>query len=165
MKGFLEVDFIFALAIFLVFFVFISIAVSGNFGNYKSAVYEDVFESKVRSVSNFLIFSPGQPENWSSNYSNVSEIGFSYFYNNRSYPNLIDIKKINAAKNMSYANLTSLMGVKDFKIVLYDLDYNTNYTLGGDSMRKKTTSVDRFVAIRNSFWNISRGKFTVTVWD
>lgn len=165
MKAFIEIDMTASMALFALFMVFTSAAIADNIGKYKSAVYDDIRESDARNIANFILFSPGQPVNWNKNTSNVTELGLSYYYDGRSYPSMLDFKKVNALSNVSYGLLKNFTGSKDIKIIIQDITFNKTYSFGSDSQRKALTSVERYVALRYSLSNISKAKMTVMIWN
>lgn len=163
MKGFTETDMVVSLALFLIFLMVISVSLTSHFSSFKSGNDEEILESQARDTINMMVKSPGFPKNWENDVNSIESFGLSYHsYFTRA--NLLDFRKINASNSVAYDDLVSILDLKDVKIIIEDIDLNVSYVIGSDSNRKNLVSLERYVAIRYSYHNVSKGKINVIQW-
>lgn len=123
-KGYLQIDFAFAIFIFFLFFYIIYIKYDTFYISEIDSFNENKVIYSARDICNSFIHTSGYPLNWDGNGTNLKMIGIKNFNNN----------ELNGTK-LSYYDLTNYFSILDsfgrdldfIKISIDGITTNTNY--------------------------------------
>lgn len=112
-KGYLQIDFTFAAAIFLIFFS-IMYGVFNNFTNaQEDSLIISSFQDQAESICHQLISTTGQPQNWIDNTTLADFVGFKS--DNSSW---INNSRLNAFNSSTYFDIYDSMNLDEFLYVV-----------------------------------------------
>jgi hypothetical protein len=104
------------------------------------------YKSKAVDACNMLLKTPGSPEYWERIggvvTANLSSLGFAH------EPNVLEITKLEAFKNLSYGDAGRLLGLsgQDYNIRILSLDGKNKYLLGNQTIEAKI-SIERMAVL------------------
>ena len=123
-SGYLQIDYAFALLIFLLFIYIISI----KYNNYNNSVYDSTIQNQKifmsRDICQLLISNSGLPMSWDGNISKFEMIGLKNNNNN----NFLNSTKINYYNNLSNYQVISSSISKDYLIKINIIGLLSNIT-------------------------------------
>ena len=123
-KGYVQIDFTFAVFIFFTFFL----SVYGLY-DYKLNSYDDTMKinslnSKSRDICYLLAYTPGIPTNWESSVPSTNLIGLKVNGLNHT----IDSSKLSSLNSTDFFTIQSILNITDFyRISIKGLETNTSY--------------------------------------
>lgn len=124
-KGFLQIDFAFAILIFIsVFFIFYQFYDSYNINSQKDLTSNILLSDSI-DICNLLISTPGYPQNWEDNISSVVFIGMKNITSNT-----LSTQKVANFTSSNYIQLIDTLKFNDTKYVnikIIGVNNNTNY--------------------------------------
>jgi|GEM_PF-2365341 len=127
-KGSVDYDFILSIALFTI--AYISLFTLLPYINISSVNSEDNLIQESNYLSTILVKYPGYPKNW-TNTNNMISIGLSYYDNISSYPNILDLNKINQITTTSCNSLKPKTDVTTNFIINIKLNNGSNYNCTG----------------------------------
>lgn len=100
-------------------------------------------ETELIGASEILVKSPGFPEDWETNSSNVTVLGLA------SEPNMLNAAKLSNFTNLSYSHLRELLGLShEFSFAVQDQTGNLLYAVGNSSAgTSSSVTMTRFAVL------------------
>ena len=107
------------------------------------------------SASDLLLKSPGVPNIWEQNTSNIKSIGLS----SQSSQNVLSASKIDNFTSLPYSTIQSLLGMSghEFYFLIEDTNGNQLYSVGNNTISgDRSVSITRYAILNNQ---IVRARF------
>ena len=102
-------------------------------------------DSRAIDISEMLVHSPGQPENWTSEPLNAQSIGFAR------KQNLLDWNRVAAFSSLPYANAKQLLGTDHEFLVIIETPDGARYaTIGHDENSTRAVEVVRMAILNET---------------
>ncbi|MDA3856504.1 MAG: hypothetical protein PF569_09695 [Candidatus Woesearchaeota archaeon] len=123
-KGYLQIDFVFAILVFFMFFFVIYSSYSSYSSNFEKTVIYSEIEIDSRDLCFFLVNTNGNPVNWELDIYNVNFLGL------RSSSNYsLDSLKIAEFNDVNYHSILDVLGLDDsnLNIMIKGLSSNSTY--------------------------------------
>ena len=123
-KGYIQIDFAFALLIFTVFIIFIFNYYSSYMNQHEKMIIQNKMEITAEDLCNLLVNSQGVPRNWESNLSTLKILGLK---NKSTYS--LNPSKVSRLLSGNYLNITKNLN-DEFIYGIKIVGVNTNTTYG-----------------------------------
>ena len=136
------------LFIAIVIFTIIMSIIIISWGRYTAKLDDrlnyDEMQSRAFQISNLLVKSQGSPSNW-ENGGNAESLGLA------SRDRILSSSKVDAFANLSYGNITKLLGIRnyDFYFKLKDFENNTLVLVGNIPAGNFAVNLRRYVIYEN----------------
>ncbi len=118
-RGFIEVEFIISVMLFLTVIVFIVVSISREIPSLENRANIDNIRANGYAVSQLLLFDKGEPQDWGAlaGYDKIRRIGLS-----SGEPYILSMNKINKLENfcrdMGYQNLMAMFNQNEINITV-----------------------------------------------
>lgn len=118
-RGFIEVEFIISVMLFLTVIVFIVVSISREIPSLENMANIDNIRANGYAVSQMLLFDKGEPQNWGAltEYDRIKRIGLS-----SGEPYILSMDKINNLENFcrdrGYQNLMAMFNQNEINITV-----------------------------------------------
>ena len=158
-KGFLQIDFAFALLIFFILFFLTYTFYNSYLENLSEDMKSKVFTADSQDICNMLISTPGYPGNWENDISSLVFIGMKNISANYS----LDSLKIAEFTSENYINITDKLYLEDefVNIKIIGLETNTSYLNFGGELSSYSFSL--YSCYSN--YNSEPVKVMVQIWN
>lgn len=128
-KGYLQIDFTFAAAFFIILFGFVISMYTDYSDSIDDIVIVNELQSDAKDLCYILVNNPGSPDNWYTDIQNSQNIGLRSLGNNT-----LDPEKINALTTENYFFIIDKLNYDNFMYITIDGIYsNTTYVDFGAS--------------------------------
>ncbi len=166
-KGFIEVEFIISVMLFLTVIVFIVVSISREIPSLENRANIDNIRANGYAISQLLLFDKGEPQDWGglAGYDHIRRIGLS-----SGEPYVLSLNKINKlegfCRDRGYQNLMSMFNQNEINITVKylegcpaDCSLVKSCGMGFERPSNVKFVINRFGVVENRIVNI-----TITIY-
>ena len=158
-KGYLQIDFLFAITAFLIFFYTIFLLYEQNYNGLENSIQLDYLQIASRDICYMITSFSGIPNNWETDTSTIQSLGLLQIDRE-----LLDLDKINALTNQSnYFTVLDSLNVSSFVFINISSTQNSSSFVFGS--RPSELSTKGTYTCYASIWNQNHlARVFVEVW-
>jgi len=160
-KSYMQIDFAFAIFLFLIFFASIYSYYLSSINSYDLTFKDSKLIAQSQDICKLLISSSGIPNNWESDISKLKTIGLLKINSSILDPNKISLltptNYLNISDSLNIANILNIK-IKGLKTNTIYLDFGFN---SSNSIPKLTSKYNCYA----NYNNLEMAKILVEVWQ